>query len=221
MSRFDDSSDEPEHGVAFRDIVFGLLGGFLAILIILILQPNNPELSSVAEDTRRDRGNVRVEIYWPDEYNADIDLWGLSPGLPPVGYSNKNGVVLSLVRDDLGSYADISGRNYEVMFSRGVPPGEWAFNIHWFGNAGNHPTVEVTAIITITYDDGAESKEKPTQIVQTKLNLVKIGQELTIVRFRLNADGTLDPDSLNHLYVPIRSVGAASTTPSIPPYFQE
>jgi hypothetical protein len=183
--------------------------------------PHNPEQASVDAETDRERGNIRVEIYWPDDYDADVDLWGQAPGLPAVGYSNKNGMVLSLVRDDLGKYADLSNRNYEVMFSRGLPPGEWTFNIHWFGNAGAHPTIEVTALITTTYDDSTKSSEKPTQIVQTNLTLAQLGQELTIVRFRLDAEGRLIEDSLNHLFQPIRSPAAASTAPTIPPYFRE
>lgn len=217
MARFSDTEVESEHGIAFRDIVTGMLAAFLAILVMLIVLPHQPDVAQDATETERERGNLRVEIYWPDDYDADVDLWGQSPGSPSVGYSNKNGVILSLVRDDLGKYADISGMNYEVMFSRGLPPGEWALNIHWFGNAGSHTSVEVNAVITITYDDSTGSKEKPTQVVHTKLTLAKVGQELTIVRFRLDQDGKLNPDSINHLFKPIRSVGASGPASAPPP----
>jgi hypothetical protein len=206
MSKFDHDHEESEHGVAFRDIILGMLGGFLAILVILILLPHHPDTATDAVDVERERGNIRVEIFWPEDFNADVDLWGKAPGTSAVGYSNKNGIVLSLVRDDLGKYADLSNQNYEVMFSRGLPPGEWTFNIHWFGNAGNHVSIPVDALITITYDDSNTSKEKPTQVVHTKLVLSSVGQELTIVRFRLDAEGKLVEDSITNLFQPIRSL---------------
>lgn len=201
------SSYETDDALAFRDVLFGILGVLAAVVVILLLLPKEPETASAEED--RSRGNIRVEVFWDNDANVDIDLWGQAPGLSPVGYSNKNGPVLNLVRDDLGAFADITGINYEVMFSRGLPTGEWTFNLHWFSNADALATVPVRAIITIRYDDSGESKESPIQIVSDEVVLTSIGQELTIIRFRLDNDGKLIEDSLTTLNRPIRTGGSS------------
>jgi hypothetical protein len=197
-------SDDDDSGIAFRDVVMGMMGLLAAIVIILLLQPKNPDMA--ADEAERARGNIRVEVSWPDDMNVDIDTWGKAPNLPAVGYSNKNGVVLSLVRDDLGNFADISGRNYEVMFSRGIPQGEWVFNIHWFSNTAGVRSVPVTVLITLTKDDSTGSKERPQQIVATNLTIRNIGQEMTVVRFKTDRDGNLIKDSTTSLFKPIRAM---------------
>lgn len=206
-SRFHNESDVGE-GTAFRDVFLTMAGVLGALLVILILLPKQPE--QAAEDAQRARGNIRVEVFWPDDYNVDIDTWGKAPGQVPIGYSNMNGPVLNLVRDDLGNYADISGRNYEIMFSRGLPQGEWIFNIHWFSNAGNKTSVPVTVLISITHDDSAGTKERPKQIVSTKLTLTTQGEEQTVIRFNLDHDGNLIPDSLTSIFKPIRGASSAA-----------
>jgi len=199
-NRFDDDNDS---GIAFRDIMMGIMGLLAAIVVLLILQPKEPD--KAADAAERSRGNIRVEVMWPDDMNVDIDTWGKAPNSAAVGYSNKNGQILSLVRDDLGNYADISGRNYEVMFSRGLPKGEWVFNLHFFSNAAGVTSVPVTVLITITKDDTASSKTRPQQIVTTTLELTSVGQEITIIRFRLDENGDLVNDSMTSLFKPIRA----------------
>jgi len=203
MSRFYNNGENGD-GTAFRDVLFGVLGVLAAVVVILLLLPKHPEEAQNAQ--ARSRGNIRVEVMWPDDYNVDIDTWGKAPGtIASVGYSNKNGNILNLLRDDLGIYADVSGRNYEIMHSRGLPAGEWIFNIHWFSNAAGKAQVSVDVIITITKDDSSKSKERPQQIVATKLVLTRVGEEQTVIRFKLDDKGDIIPNSMTSLFVPIRS----------------
>ena len=76
-----------------------------------------------------------VEVRWPDQLDSDVDLWVQAPGDVPVGYSNKGGAIFNLLRDDLGQRADATGMNYEVSYSRGIPPGEYMVNVHLYRNA--------------------------------------------------------------------------------------
>jgi len=198
------TDDDSGYGTAFRDVIFSLFAVIAAVVIILLLLPKEPNKS--ANDADVTRGNIRVEIRWDDTANVDVDLWGKAPNEKPVGYSNYHSKVLSLVRDDLGSYADISNLNYEIMFSRGLPMGEWVFNVHWFGNAQGLREIPVTVIITITKDDSVKSKSKRTQIVSTKVVLTHVGQELTIIRFKLDKDANVIPSSMNSIYTPLRSL---------------
>jgi len=195
--------DEAGYGTAFRDIIFTLFAVIAAIVVILLLLPKQPKQ---ADDlARHARGNIRVEIRWPDRQDTDIDIWGQAPNQRPVGYSNKNGPILSLVRDDLGNYADVTDLNYEVMFSRGLPKGEWTFNVQWFSNPAQVKSVDVEVIITITKNDKIGSKSRPKQIVATTVKLTHVGQEVTVIRFKLNKRGDIIRNSMTTLFKPLRS----------------
>lgn len=210
LSRFD-RSDSGINRV-FTDVVLAALMTVAAVTMLLFLLPKMP--SEADAENQRARGNIRVEVFWPNEMDVDIDLWSKAPGLAPVGYSNMNGVVMNLVRDDLGKYADISQVNYEVAFSRGLPQGEWQFNLHWFSNSQGVSEVPVRVIITHRRDDGDGSKEKPTKVVATTVTLTQVKQELTIIRFELDKDGNLMPETYNSVPRAIRPAGRAG--PGIP-----
>jgi hypothetical protein len=99
-----DSFDEDEGGTVFRDVIMLALAGFVAMVILLL-----PHLNPKGEDAQASTeppGNVIVEVRWPDELDADVDLWVEAPGDVPVGYSNKGGAIFNLLRDDLGRKAD-------------------------------------------------------------------------------------------------------------------
>ena len=202
-SRFNDQGGSGD-GIAFRDVLFGMVGVLAAVVVILLLLPKNPkEADDYAE---RSRGNIRVELIWPSDYDVDIDLWGKAPGLPSVGYTNQSGPVLNLVRDDLGHHADVGDANYEIMFARGLPQGEWTFNVHWFGNTDRKTQVPIEVLITITYDDADDSTATPPVVIKSsKVVLTSMKQERTIFRFRIGSDGKLDKDSITTIYKPIRS----------------
>jgi hypothetical protein len=105
-----DPSEEDAADTVFRDVVMLALAGFV-VLVIMLLPHLNPPGAKTADDTTPP-GNVIVEVRWPDEIDADVDLWVQAPGDIPVGYSNKGGAVFNLLRDDLGKRADVTGLNY-------------------------------------------------------------------------------------------------------------
>ena len=165
----------------FRDVLMGALGVMMLAIIILVFHINPPKKEDA--DKQRARGNIRVEVIWPKEMNVDVDTWVKAPGDTPVGYSNLTGLVFNLVRDDLGSHADLTDQNYEVAFSRGVPAGEWAINLHWYSNAQGVTEVPVKVLITIKKDDGESGKGSPLTVMNKHVILTAVGQELTVVRF--------------------------------------
>src|SRR5919106_1376987 len=118
----------------FRDVIMLALAGFVAMVILLLPHLNPP--GETAEETTQPPGNVIVEVRWPDGLDSDVDLWVEAPGDIPVGYSNKGGAIFNLLRDDLGQRADATDLNYEVTYSRGIPPGEYTINVHLYRNAG-------------------------------------------------------------------------------------
>jgi hypothetical protein len=178
------------HGRLLRDILMGAVGMLAATVIFILPHMNEPKKEE--QDSARSRGNVRVEIWWPDEMDVDIDLWSQAPGDDPVGYSNKTGRVFNLVRDDLGFYNDLSGHNYEVSFTRGYPDGDYIVNVHWYSNNGNEAEIPVKALITVRKDDSQNSKSAPTKVLQRTLILTRVGHEVTVVIFKVRDQEIVD-----------------------------
>lgn len=194
-----DRLDPDESGTVFRDVIMLALAGFVA-LVILMLPHLNPPGEQKAEDMDPP-GNVIVELRWPDDMDSDIDLWVQAPGDKPVGYSNKGGAIFNLLRDDLGRRADATGMNYEVSYSRGIPPGEYTVNVHVYRNPSRTYPIPVTVVTSVK----KTTKESAKQILASKLELNREGQEHTIFRFQLDEGGNLVPGSVHNVRRPLRS----------------
>jgi hypothetical protein len=181
------------------DTALLMLGGFVLMATLMMTVMNPPATSSEAEGAPAP-GNVIVEAQWADQVDADIDLWVQAPGDRPVGYSNKSGKIFNLLRDDLGKSHDITDYNYEVAYTRGTPGGEYVVNLHMYrGRQASYPVA--VKIVASLKDDGTGAVK---QLVATTVQLRKEGQELTALRFRLDADGRLIGGSVNSLFKPLR-----------------
>lgn len=203
-----DLFDDESGATVFRDVIMLALAGFV-MLVLLLLPHLNPRAKT--EEAARSPGNVIVEARWPDELNADVDLWVQAPGDVPVGYSNAGGAVFNLLRDDLGHTGDLTGLNYEFSYSRGVPPGEYTVNVHLYRN---HASVSIP--VTVVVSAKAADNESAKQLVATKLVLAHEGEERTAFRFRLDDKGRLVSGSVHDLPKPLRSVRGASAPPGGP-----
>jgi hypothetical protein len=194
-----DPSEEDAADTVFRDVVMLALAGFV-VLVILLLPHLNPPGANSADGTTPP-GNVIVEVRWPDEIDADVDLWVQAPGDIPVGYSNKGGAVFNLLRDDLGKRADVTGLNYETSYSRGILPGEYAVNLHLYRNASKSYPVPVTVVTSVK--QGASDTAR--QLLASKVLLAREGEELTVYRFGLSGAGALVAGSVHSLPKPLRA----------------
>jgi len=194
-----DQLDEDEGGTVFRDVIMLALAGFVAMVLLLLPHLNPP--GEAARENSQPPGNVIVEVRWPDEIDADVDLWVEAPGDTPVGYSNKGGVVFNLLRDDLGRRADATALNYEVSYSRGIPAGEYTVNVHLYRNASNVFPVPVTVVTSVK----KSPKDSARQLLASKIELVREGEELTVFRFKLSEEGDLVPGSVHSLQRNLRA----------------
>ncbi len=193
-----DSSDNNDDGTVFRDVILLALLGFVTIVILLLPHLHPP---TAATDPIQPPGNVIVEVRWPDELDADVDLWVQAPGDVPVGYSNKGGRIFNLLRDDLGHSDDVTGLNYEVAFTRGTPAGAYTVNLHLYrNNAGRLP---ISAVVVVSVKPAPDSPAR--SIASEKVDLVHVGQEVTVVRFSLDDSGNLVPGSIHQLQRGLRT----------------
>jgi hypothetical protein len=193
-----DLFDEDSSATLFRDVIMLALAGFVTV-VMLLLPHVNPK--AVAEEAAKSPGNLTVELRWPDDINADVDLWVEAPGDRPVGYSNKGGRVFNLLRDDLGDTADLTGLNYEFTYSRGVPQGEYAINVHLYRNPAKVYPVPATVVVSLKKPGFKTAK----QILVSKLELTHQGEEATVFRFNLDEKASLVSGSVNNLPKKLRN----------------
>jgi hypothetical protein len=174
----------------FIDVLL-VLNIMLSALVLLVLPSVNP---ASEEQNQSPAGNLMAAAAWPAG-PTDVDLWVSGPGMTKaVGYSNKSSQIWNLLRDDLGNANDPTPVNFENAFSRGLPAGEYAINVHCF-SCGD----EVPVHVEVRIASGALITEE-TVTLRPK-------QEKTVVRFMLDANGHIVPGSMNQVFKPLRSDG--------------
>lgn len=201
MLGIDDYGDDS--GTVFRDVITLALGGFVAT-VFLLLPHVNPQAHKNQAAAVEPPGNAIVEVRWPDEIDADVDLWVRAPGESPVGYSNRGGRTFNLLRDDRGHYDDPTNLNYEVSYSRGLPAGEYVVNLHYYGLATGVGAEAVEVPATVVVSARAPSTGAITRLFTEKVMLSRVGEEVTALRFSIDDKGAVVPGSLNHLFKALR-----------------
>lgn len=175
---------------AFVDVLL-VFTFVLSSFVFLVLPQINPK-AKPTEESAKPPGEIMACIYWSG--HNDVDLWGRSPDQDKAtGYSNKSDKTIDLVRDDLGTE---NAPHFECEFARRLPDGRFVFNVH--GYTIREPVVSVHAEIRL---GGAGGEFR--LLYETKID-IRQAQERTIAQFRLAGDA-LVPDSLNAVFVPLRS----------------
>jgi|TARA_Y100000287_G_scaffold50485_1_gene39429 hypothetical protein len=142
-----------------------------------------------------------VKINWPSDSPDDIDLWMRDPLGNYVGFKSKDVGLMALSRDDLGTSNDtvydpkgkpiIVHRNEEMVTIRGIVPGEYIVNVHFYNEK-----------IAVLKNGEKNYNPMPVQVEVQKINpynvvyarevtLDRKGQEVTVVRFTINEDGSV------------------------------
>jgi len=184
----------------FTDLLFNTLIGFMLLFFIAIifLRPSD-------DDGKIDiEAEYVVTVTWPDNSPDDIDTWVQDPNDHVTWYRNRSAGLVHLDRDDRGMLNDtmiVSGRevsnplNQEVTAIRGMIPGEYVVNIHYYETETNAAVpvsvkvARVNPVYTIAY--------------YGTTTLARKGEEKTAVRFTLAADGSVtDVNQLPKSLVP-------------------
>jgi hypothetical protein len=190
------TSSPKRRSTGTKDMLFLLMMSFFFMFVVIL-----PFLAE--DDNKKDerKGNVMVDLFWDDKSTSDVDLWVRGPDMIPIGYSNKTGPYFTLMRDDLGRRADISGVNQETTISYGYAPGAYAVNVHLYRNHDHVLPITGRIIVYIKENPAASAK----QILFANFTLTRAGQELTVFQFEMNEDRRLVHGSVTTAPVKLRS----------------
>jgi len=185
-----ESSDKFKSTLAFTDLLFNVLIGFAFLFIIAFI------LINPVEETKKidSKAEFMVIMEWDDKSRYDIDLWMQDPLKNIVGFPNKEGGWIHLDRDDLGQANDmvtlndgtpqLIEQNREIMTLRGIVPGEYIVNSHYYSakaERGNAKPTEVQYTVL---------KINPYREVDVGMvTLNKPGSEKTMIRFTVDKNG--------------------------------
>ncbi len=193
-------------GVAFTDLLFNALLGFVVMFMLAFLLIN-PVAKSGAIDPKAE---FLVTLNWPDGRPEDVDLYVEDPSGALVWFRNREAGLMHLDHDDLGQRNDaveVAGRlivnpiNQEIVSIRGIVPGEYVVNVHLYRAESHDP---VPAEVKVE-----KLNPKVELVFSGPVTLNEQGDERTAVRFLIGADGrVLDVNRLSKQLVPLRRLAA-------------
>jgi hypothetical protein len=173
----------------FYDMLFNMLIAFVFCFIIALLAMNPKALKAGDIPSKAE---YIINVSWPDNNPNDIDTWVQGPTGNMVWFRAREAGLMHLDRDDRGMTNDvivINGKqivnplNQEVVTIRGIEPGEFTVNAHYYDSKDGRP-VEVTASV-IKVNPRAEV------VYYGQINLARKGEEGTLVRFTVLPDGSV------------------------------
>lgn len=148
------------------------------------------------QDSIVNKAEFLITLMWEKNSVNDIDLWIKDPNGAIVYYKDRDSVVAFLDRDDLGKINDtiiVDGVekeiliNQEVISIRGIIPGKWIVQVHYYKK---HDTREQSATaekINIRMD---KLNPKATIIFDRDMVLEKVWDEKTVATFEILPDGS-------------------------------
>ncbi|MCZ6665655.1 MAG: hypothetical protein O7B81_10140 [Gammaproteobacteria bacterium] len=179
----------------FTDLLFNALLGFTYLFLIAIMFMNPVAKKGIIDP----KAEYIITIGWPDNNPDDIDTWVEDPNGNVIWFRNREAGLIHLDRDDRGIVNDtivINGTeiqnplNQEVVTIRGIVPGEYVVNLHYYATETNKPvkaTVKVAKVnpaLEIVYYGDTVLDEK--------------GDEKTAVRFVIDKSGRVD--QISHIF---------------------
>jgi hypothetical protein len=165
----------------------------VAFLFFLALLAMNPQAQSGKIESKAE---FVITMNWPDSHPDDIDLYVEDPIGNIAWYHQREAGFLVLDRDDRGAMNDsvmVGGKKVsspirqEVVSIRGIVPGEYTVNAHYYVKYfPNTPTDPVPVKVKV-------EKLNPTvEIIYADTTMLDhVGQERTAVRFKVAEDGSV------------------------------
>lgn len=170
----------------FTDLLFNALMGITVLFVIALLAMQPPAKTGEVPA----KAELIISASWDDGRSEDIDLWVAGPNNALVWFRQPQAGLLALDRDDRGEEGDVvvvDGRrvrnplNREVVTLRGQVPGEYIVNLQYYKSQTDLP---VDVRVTLT-----KVNPQLKVLFHQTLTLQRPGDELTAIRFSLNAQG--------------------------------
>lgn len=189
----------------FYDMLFNMLIAFVFCFIVALLAMN-PTKSKAGDVPAK--AEYILTLSWPDLDPNDIDTWVRNPAGEVVWFRNREAGLMYLDRDDRGesnSSIVVNGKRVvspfrqEVVTVRGIVPGEYVVNAHYYESKEvdtSNPRAGQPVDVTLSV---VKVNPRAEVVFNGQHRLAKRGDEATLVRFSVGADG---------------SVGALNTLPA-------
>lgn len=172
----------------FTDLLFNALLAFTFMFLVTIMFMNPPAKSGVVDP----KAEFIIAVNWDDGRPDDVDLWVRGPKDGVVSYRRQEAGLMNLDRDDRGMTNDqmvVDGEtvnsplNQEIVTVRGVVPGEYVVNLHYYKSGTQRP---VTAEVEVMRVNPVLSV-----LFHGAVSLPRVGIERTAVRFTVHRDGSV------------------------------
>lgn len=186
----------------YTDLLFNILLSLSFIFIIAFVFMQPPAKTGVIDS----KAEYIVTVTWPEDRADDIDTWVLGPGGDMIWYKSPEAGLMNLDRDDRGTAGDqilVNGEvvdnplNQEVVTFRGIAPGEYIVNLHYYESRTQRPIDAKVRVVKV--NPAAEV------VFYSTVHLARIGEERTAVRFTLEKNGRVK--NINTLEKSIISAG--------------
>jgi hypothetical protein len=173
----------------FYDMLFNMLIAFVFCFIVALLAMNPKALK--AGDIPA-KAEFIVNVSWPDMDPNDIDTWVQDPAGEMVWFRAREAGLMHLDRDDRGLSNDvviINGKqvvnplNQEVVTLRGIEPGEFTVNVHYYESKNGKPVEVTVSVIKVN--------PRADVVFYGQVQLARKGDEATAVRFTVLPDGNV------------------------------
>ena len=192
------SHDKYKSTIGFIDILFNILVGFAFLFIVafLLIKPE-----AKREDFDR-KAEFIVVMEWDKERQDDIDLYVQDPSNTIVHFRNARANFMHLDKDDLGKRNDtimvngvekIVKINREVVTIRGIVPGEYIVNVHYYSDYSEHANVTRGPMSPLEVKVTVYKVNPYSEVWQGTKTFTRKGQEETFVRFTMDKDGGVKP----------------------------
>ena len=192
------SHDKYKSTIGFIDILFNILVGFAFLFIVafLLIKPE-----AKREDFDR-KAEFIVVMEWDKERQDDIDLYVQDPSNTIVHFRNDRANFMHLDKDDLGKRNDtimvngvekIVKINREVVTIRGIVPGEYIVNVHYYSDYSEHANVTRGPMSPLEVKVTVYKVNPYSEVWQGTKTFTRKGQEETFVRFTMDKDGGVKP----------------------------
>lgn len=172
----------------FTDLLFNVLLSVILLFFVVLIFMNPPAKTGIIDP----KAEYIVSVSWPDGSPDDIDTWVENPSGDVVWFKNPSAGLMHLDRDDRGSTGDtllVDGRevqnplNNEVVTLRGVIPGQYVINLHYYDTQSRQPVDAQVSLVKVN--------PRAEVLFYDTVRLDAVGSERTAVRFTLRPDGSV------------------------------